>query len=192
MRELGIVKQVQIQRSPLKTGSPRRYSTDPLLVVDALRIAPKGVSGQQPDGGTLLDVHHMDHPQTRNSKGVNGISLNFSAHYDHMRETFGSHMREGCAGENVLVAASGIVTLPTLGATVQVRSSATGQVITLAQVAVAAPCVEFSRYALADETADADHVKAALQALSDGIRGFYAVFDGGTGIIQPGDVLLVE
>jgi hypothetical protein len=99
MQLIGVIKQVQIQRDNLKLGQPpdRTYHTAPLLVVDALRLTDRGVLGQTDDGGSIIDVHHMDHPGSRNRDNANGISFNITGHYAHMRTHFGNHMLDGAA-----------------------------------------------------------------------------------------------
>jgi len=69
MRYVGTIKQVQIQRSPLKTGdsASRVYHPAPLLVVDALRLTSFGAYGLNGDGAEIMDVHHVNHRQSRNN-----------------------------------------------------------------------------------------------------------------------------
>src|SRR5579872_4921739 len=101
MHLLGTVIRLQIQRSSLKVGPPQQHSyfPGPLQAVSELDVSPAGVSG-----AAVLDVHNRDHPETKQShRGVNAISVGFSAHYDAMRERFGEHLTYGIAGENVLV-----------------------------------------------------------------------------------------
>jgi hypothetical protein len=52
MREIGLIKHVQLQRSSLKQGQrPQRYyDPAPLLVVERLLLAPGGVSAVSADG----------------------------------------------------------------------------------------------------------------------------------------------
>ncbi|HJZ46707.1 MAG TPA: hypothetical protein VKE41_06060, partial [Roseiflexaceae bacterium] len=77
MREIGSIKQVQIQRSSLKQGQrPQRYyDPAPLLAVERLRLAPDGVVGLGPAGEQLIDVHHASHPDSKNRQGMNAISI---------------------------------------------------------------------------------------------------------------------
>jgi hypothetical protein len=58
----------------------------------------------------------------------------------------------------------------------------------LRPVLVAAPCVEFSRYALRfpdDARADAT-VTEALRFLDAGMRGFYATYEGEPAVVEVG------
>ena len=97
MREIGLIKHVQLQRSSLKQGQrPHRYyDPAPLLLVERLRLAPGGVSGLSADGLPIIDVHHANHPETKNSLGMNGISIGFTSHYRAMRDQYGAHLSAG-------------------------------------------------------------------------------------------------
>src|SRR5690606_21721652 len=92
MREIGIVKLVQIQQSSLKAGEkPQQYyDPTPLMMVDALEIAPEGVVGLTVDGGRVMDVHNQRHPESKNV-GKNGVSVGFTSHYAFIQERFGAH-----------------------------------------------------------------------------------------------------
>lgn len=195
MELLGAIKRVQIQRDNLKLGTiPNRvYHTDPLLVVDALKITPRGTFGMMADGAKIIDVHHIDHPESRNRGNDNGVSINFTGHYAKMRGKYGDHMLDGVAGENILVDVERIVTLDDLGAEVIIENSLTGDKCTLGNVMIAVPCVEFTYYVL-QERAKGKIIKDTLQFVSDGIRGFYMTLtDGQTNpTIQVGDRVYVS
>src|SRR5258708_756899 len=105
MGEIGLIKHVQLQCSSLKQGQrPQRYyDPSPLRLVERLRLAPAGVSAVSADGIPIIDIHHADHPESKNSLGKNGISLGFTSHYRAMRDRYGAHLTDGCAGENILV-----------------------------------------------------------------------------------------
>ena len=177
MERIGTVVRLQVQTSSLKVGErPRWYDPAPLRSLAALTVTPEGVLGVGEDGATVADVHHARHPQSKNRGGANGISLGFTSHYRAMRERFGAHLVDGIAGENILIetdrrfregdVTGGIVIAAGSGARLMLRP-----------VVVAAPCVEFARYALrfpANARPDAS-VTAALQFLDRGMRGFYAV-----------------
>lgn len=191
MREIGRVKQVQIQRSSLKLGEKptRIYSPTPLLVVDSVSINAHGVTGLMADGGRIIDVHNAQHPSTKNS-GINGVSVSFTGHYRQMRERYGTHLVDGCAGENILVEADRKFSLENLGVRLAFENAHTGEIAYLDDLMVAAPCVEFSHYVhkanLESSPLTADQLKATLQFLSDGMRGFYAT-PFSTALIQAGD-----
>jgi hypothetical protein len=193
-RALGSIAQVQIQRSSLKAGErPNRYyDPAPLLVVPRLRLTVGGVFGLTDDGNEQIDVHHADHSQSKN-RSCNGISIGFTSHYQAMRERFGPYLTDGIAGENILVACDTPVTLDDLGEYLIIET-ADGTRIALGQLMVAAPCVEFSHFAAAqEERLPAEALKATLQFLNDGIRGFYATLDDASegAIVQPGDRVFV-
>ncbi|MDQ2998600.1 MAG: hypothetical protein M3R61_16310 [Chloroflexota bacterium] len=176
MREIGLIKLVQVQRSSLKQGQrPQRYyDPAPLLVVERLLLAPGGVSAVSADGESIIDIHHADHPETKNSLGKNGISFGFTGHYRAMRERYGAHLPDGCAGENILIESDRVWSLDELGTSLIIQR-ADGQLVTLDCLMTAAPCVEFSRFAhLSAEPLTSDQLRTTLQFLDGGMRGFYA------------------
>lgn len=192
MREIGRVKLVQIQRSSLKAGERlnRYYDPAPLLVVARLLVDPEGVAGLTEAGERIIDVHHARHPASKNQQGLNGISASFTSHYQTMRERFGPHLTDGIAGENILVEADRSFTLANLGAALAIQDQDEGSLIYLDALMVAAPCVEFSRFAAEqDEPLPAEVLKATLQFLDGGRRGFYARLAGthDQAIVRAGD-----
>lgn len=176
MREIGLIKHVQLQRSSLKRGQrPQRYyDPTPLLLVERLLLAPGGVSAVSADGEPIIDIHHADHPETKNSLGKNGISIGFTGHYRAMRDRYGAHLTDGCAGENILIESDHVWSIDELGAALVIQR-ADGQLVALADLMIAAPCVEFSRFAhLSAEPLTSDQLRTTLQFLDGGMRGFYA------------------
>src|SRR6185436_12587044 len=127
LRPLGRIVNLQIQRSSLKLGEkPNRwFDPAPLLPVDELALTPNGAIARLPDGGTLLDIHHANHPATRNN-GTNDISVGFTSHYAAMRQRFGPHLPDGIAGENILVESIGVIAPSDLGADLAIRPAAGG------------------------------------------------------------------
>ncbi len=198
MRELGRIKQVQVQRSSLKLESPEYsyYDPAPLLVVESLELTPEGISGITFNGKRIMDVHHANHPASRNHNGTNGVSLGFTSHYETMRTQFGEHMVDGCAGENILIETDSIITLADLGNTLAIQSEETGEFVYLTKFKVAAPCVEFSQFAANHGSPlEAAPLKATLQFLHHGRRGFYATAQAQetTVLVKTGDrVYVVE
>jgi hypothetical protein len=198
MREIGRIKQVQVQRTALKVvRKPHKYyDPAPLLVVETLRIGPEGVIGITADGESVIDVHSAQHPDSRFA-GVNGISLGFTGHYRAMRKRFGEHLVDGCAGENILVEVDKSFALADLGGQtgrVAIVSQESASVLYLSDLQVAAPCVEFTQYA-ANESGplEGKQLQAALQFLDGGQRGFYATLEGNVeGTIRAGDHMLVS
>ena len=176
LRPLGPIVRLQIQRASLKLGEKpnRLYDPAALLEVDALTLTPAGAVALLPDGSALLDVHHTAHPRSRNSDGVNDLSVGFTGHYARMRASFGPHLADGCAGENLLVDYEAQVDLAAIKGGLAIQSA--DDIWTwLHGVRVALPCVEFSTYA-ARPSGPGD-LKAALQFLDHGLRGFYCVYD---------------
>jgi hypothetical protein len=177
LRPLGPIVRLQVQRTRLKQGEkPNRvYDPAPLLEVAALTLTSLGALALLADGSALLDIHHALHPLTRNNGGVNDLSVGFSSHYTHMRGQYGPHLPDGCAGENILVAQDTPVDLAAVQRGLAIQSAATGAWAWLHGVRVALPCVEFSTFAARPAAPEA--LKAALQFLDHGLRGFYCVYD---------------
>ena len=195
MREIGTIKLLQVQRSSLKAGERpyRYYDPTPLRVVDGLLLVPGGVVGLAADGQRVIDVHNADHPASKNQRGVNGISVGFTSHYQAIRECFGSHLTDGCAGENILVEADRTLALGDLGGRLAIETAG-GALVYLADLLVAAPCVEFSQFAVGQgERLPPEALKATLQFLDDGMRGFYASLasDSAEAIVRAGDRVFV-
>jgi len=192
MHYIGTIQFVQIQRESLKAGIPsmRRYDPAPLLIVARLKLTPGVVIGQTVAGEEMIDVHHTDHPRSRN-RDDNFISMGFTGHYALMRERYGDHLTDGIAGENIIVAGDGRVTLDHLGTRLVVETQADEQ-ITLVDMLPIPPCEPFSRFAARRDLAAPD-MKAKLQYLSNGTRGFYIrLMSPNTGaIIQSGDKVYV-
>ena len=176
MREIGLIKHVQLQRASLKQGQrlQRYYDPAPLLLVELLLLAPDGVRAVNADGVPIIDIHHADHSETKHRLGTNGISIGFTSHYRAMRDRYGAHLTDGCAGENILVESDHVWSLDELGATLAIQC-ADGQLVALAGLMTAAPCVEFSRFVhLSAEPLTSDQLRTTLQFLDGGMRGFYA------------------
>lgn len=192
MDVIATVVRLQVQRSRLKPGErgARRYDPAPLLEVRALDVGPRGVVGRPGEGPGqgegVLDVHHADHPDTRNVKLVNGLSLLPRAHYAAMRARFGPHLVDGSAGESVLLDTPGSWTVEALRGPLALET-ADGDLLPLTGATVAAPCIEFSRFCLrlGPDAPVGPEVQAAMGDLSDGVRGFY-VQAGQTGRIETG------
>jgi hypothetical protein len=174
---IGTVIRLQVQRSRLKPGpaTTRVYDPSPLLEVSELAITPRGVIG---DG--VLDVHHADHPDTRNVKLLNGVSVMTVSRYRALRETYGDHLVHGVAGESLLLDTehlddlSGRLVLDTDDGSIELDS------------VHAPPCVEFTRFVLGRGAGDVGpEVMTTLAALDDGARGYY-LRTSGTGTVRAG------
>jgi hypothetical protein len=187
---LGTVARLQVQRSRLKTGprGARVYDPAPLLEVAALEVGPRGVVGQTSDG-PLLDVHHADHPDSRNVRLANGLSLLPRAHATALRARYGPHLVDGTAGESLLLDTEGPWTEADLGGALWLET-VDGGLLELGQVVAAPPCVEFSRFCLRLPVGPVGpDVSQALVDLDGGARGFYAQVRG-SGRVERGARLL--
>jgi len=194
MRPLGPILRLQIQRSSLKTGEkPNRvYDPTPLLPVERLAVTPDGVLGGGGGGAWIVDVHHRAHPATKNEDGIHGVSVGFTSHYAAMRERFGDRITVGCAGENIIVEAGRMVVWEELeqgGGVLAVVGGDGTPKVRLRVLQVAHPCRPFTGYALGTPV-EAEVLKAHLQFLDGGMRGFYCVGEG-SGIVEVGDRLVL-
>ena len=174
MTPLGKIVRLQIQRSRLKLGEKPDQYYDPsaLIVVNELHLTPKGAFAIV-NGEMILDIHHTDHPRTRNSNDANDLSIGFTSHYQAMRKRYGDHLFDGCAGENILVAVSTREDLATLASGLLIQNGDAASAVRLTDLMVALPCAPFSKFAAKSD--DPQTVKGALQFLDDGTRGFYCV-----------------
>ena len=186
---VGTVRRLQVQRSRLKPGpkGQRAYDPSPLLQVDAVQVGPRGLTAT--DG--TLDVHHADHPDSRNVQLVNGLSVLPLAHYELLRARFGPHVVDGSAGESLLLQTVGPLQEADLAGTLLLDTvgpdGAPGEPLELTDGQAAPPCIEFSRWVLGrtpGSTVD-DAVQEAMAFLQDGRRGFYLMASG-TGRVVPG------
>ena len=187
MQEIGNIEMLQVQAGSLKVERNGIKSYDPALLqsVDSIRLEAGGAVALC--GGELLDVHHADHPQTKNRANQNAISIGFTGQYAAMRARFGSHLTNGCAGENILIGADRLLSAAELERDLVIVNQKNEQ-FRLTGLLCAAPCEPFSRFALG---IDAEHsrtqMKRTLQFLDDGMRGFYAHLGGAGGIVAVGD-----
>ena len=140
-------------------------------------------------GEEILDVHHNEHPRTKSEPGRE-VSFGFTGHYGRMRDRYGAHVTTGCAGENILIESARVWKLGDFAAGLVLRTAA-GALLLLEQVTVAAPCVEFSRFSLADPQASPQDLKPVLQFLDDGTRG-YVFTPGGNAEVAIGDILVLR
>lgn len=176
---LGRVINVQVQKSSLKIGDGRRKHFDPapLRAGQALRVehdTVHAVAGEH----SWLDVHCAAHPESRNRGNGDMLSIGFTGHYEVMRERFGAHLCNAVAGENILVEHDGVLQLADLERGLRLVG-ADGRTLDFHRIEVAHPCVEFSRWCLADDEAPGLAVKETLQFLDGGLRGFYCFIDDG-------------
>lgn len=191
MQRIGRVKLVQVQRASLKAG--HLYDPAPLTEVAYLRLTPVGVIGVAADGEEIVDIHNANHAHSRNS-GRNAFSFGFTAHYAQMRQRFGGHMRDGIAGENIIIECDLPFSVEDLGARIAFENPETGRAITLEQPRTMAPCEQFSRYASGKPDLGGAEMKTTLQFLSDGRRGFCATptdFEGEL-TVRAGDLVFVS
>jgi hypothetical protein len=197
VRELGQVKLTQVQPTGLiiNTSSGSTYDPSRRLEVNHLLITPQGIEATTPDGKRVLDIHHTDHPQTR-SVGGDGVSIGFTSHYAAIRTRFGEHMLDGIAGENITIENEDEIWLEDLGQQIAIVNPGSGRKTLLDVKGYAAPCEEFCHFAAGSqhERLPADRLKATLQFMGNGRRGFLLVLSDGqqSAQIQPGDSVVVK
>ncbi len=176
--EIGKIVRLQIQRKGLKIGQKpyRTYDPSPILSVDRLRVTAKGAVALPPNDDTVIDVHHADHPDSKNA-GDNSISIGFASNYMKMRDRFGNHLFDGCAGENILIETDRLINLDVLSRGLALRLGSSDDYLWLGEIKIAPPCVEFSRYSSKMPHAEREAVviKETLQFLDGGMRGYYTM-----------------
>jgi hypothetical protein len=185
---IATVARLQVQRARLKPGpaGERVYDPSPLLEVDALEVGPRGVVGLRPEG-RVVDVHHADHPDTRNRRLANGLSVLPRAHYERLRARYGPHLADGLAGESLLLAGGPLGEADLAG---DLLLEVDEGLLPVDGAVAAPPCVEFARFALGREVGDTGpEVLAALDDLDRGVRGFY-LQPQATGVVRRGARLL--
>lgn len=196
MHQLGRVKLTQIQPNGLiiETPSGNYYNASRRLVVNRLRITPLGIEATTPDGEQVLDIHHINHPDKAYDND-DLVCIGFTSHYAAMRSRFGEHMVDGIAGENIIIDCEQEIWPEDLGQQIAIENSDTGALTSLNMVSFAAPCDEFSHFAANSQDArlPADELKATLQFLGNGRRGYLLVMSEGqeTSIVQPGDKIFI-
>ena len=181
IKELGIVKLVQIQPNGLIIDTPNGdfYDATRRVEVDCLLVTPLGIEAILPTGETVLDIHHIHHPDKAYKDDL--ISIGFTSHYAAMRERFGDHMQDGTAGENIIIECDREIWLDDLGQQVVIENAETGGQTLLDILRIAKPCNEFSHFAANSQhqRLPADELKSTLQFLNHGRRGFLlALADG--------------
>jgi hypothetical protein len=192
IRQLGTVKQVQIQPERMIVSSPNGSTFDPTHRITAERVVvtADGVSILLPGDDTVLDVHHRSHADSRYKPG-NAVSIGFTSHYRAMREQFGPHLVDGSAGENILIDFDQEVWLEDLGKLLLFENQVTGKSALLDVHRIAAPCEPFTHFAAdsQERRLPMDELKSHLQFLGAGRRGFLLTLHPGQTevFIQPGD-----
>ena len=187
------IVRLQVQTEPLKVGRAplRRYDPSAIESVHRLEVGPLGVVGLAERLGSVLDVHHVEHPRSRDRRGIGGVSVIGTGDYTRLRRRYGDHLTEGIAGETILVEApDGLAGRPMPP---EVTVLTAGGPITLTDFRVAEPCVEFSRFCLGQEPSGVvdEAVRQALVDLDGGARGYRGVA-AGDGVVGLDDQLEID
>jgi len=165
---LGPIVRLQVHRNAVKANEA--YDPKPLVSVDLASFDAGGMIGW--DGTAwLVDNHHRSHPDGGDAPR-RSLSIGFTSHYDAMEERFGTTVQPGIGAENVIIDVDDLVPLERLQGGIEIRTHS-GDVVTLRQPLVAAPCREFTSYLLGlGRRAERAEVAADLEFLSAGMRGF--------------------
>ena len=186
------IVRLQVQRDPLKVGKAplRTYRPAAIVPVDRLVAGPRGVHGVTADGAEIIDVHHQDHPRSRDRRGRAGVLFMGTGDYVALRARYGEHVTDGIAGETMLLDAP--AGLARLGLPPVATVFTADGPLELRDVREAAPCVEFSRFCLRQEPSPVvdDAVRQTLVELDFGARGYRSVA-AGAATIRVGDVVSV-
>ena len=194
IHQLGQVMMTQVQPTGLIIKTPTGYIYDPTrrMEVAQLFLTHQGIEAETPQGERILDIHHAAHPGTHN-EGDNAISIGFTSHYAQMRARFGSHMQDGIAGENIIIASEEEIWLDDLGSHLIIQDPNGARKVVLDLIKFAAPCEEFSHYAADSqgERLPAEKLKSTLQFLGNGRRGFLLTLneDQAPELVKPGDIV---
>ncbi|AZI59265.1 hypothetical protein EH165_15085 [Nakamurella antarctica] len=188
MKLLGTIVRLQVQREPLKVGKAplREFRTDSLVPVARLLATTAGVVGVTLDGEHVLDVHHQDHPRTRDRRGTAGFTIMSVGDYRWLESAYGLQQADQAAGNTILIDAEEPLAFRDFSAGLIVRTE--GGDLDLDQVRVADPCVEFSRFCMGlrpDSVIDGP-VLHTLSELDHGRRGYRGQV-AGEGLIAVGD-----
>jgi len=200
LRKLGHVKLVQLQPQGLiieSDDTPSGYLYDPsrLLEVNQLIINPLGIEATTNAGEHVLDIHHINHPD-KEYDDDDLVCIAFTSHYEAMRARFGAHLVDGIAGENIIIECEQEIWPEDLSQQIIIENSKTGYQMKLEMVSHANPCQEFSQFVLDTpyKKPAADKMKATLQFLGNGRRGFLFVMQKGqeAATVQAGDKVFVQ
>jgi hypothetical protein len=193
-REIGPAVLLQVQRGPLKVSHNGRklYKPEGVLVsCDRFELSCEGVTASL-DGQTVWDVHHARHPNSRN-RDTNPLSIGFTGHYAQLQARFGSHLKLGIAGENIIVQSDRVLTEDDFAGRVAFRA-ADGSLTVIENLYAIPPCRPFASFCLDDlEDEIAPQTMAeTLRWLHTGLRGFCGQPVGeAVREIRVGDIMLI-
>lgn len=196
MEKIGTIEQLQIQQNPLKTqGNDKNIIYDPsgIMVLQEIRLTTFGIVGILDflnKEMAYLDVHHLRHPRSR-FRGDNKISIGFSGHYQQMRKEFGAHLRDGSAGENIIIKSNRLVSPEELGQRLAIQSRINDSLIYLSDIKPIPPCEPFVRFARDRPAGSPRETQSDLKFVSGGLRGYYAEVESAPeeAIVRLGDTV---
>jgi hypothetical protein len=192
-QEIGKIVQLQIQTRSMKRLEEGRKIYQPevaLRTVEQFHVDCNGATAKI-DGEQIIDKHNATHPVTHNN-GSNPISVGFTRHYTEMQDRFGEHVALGIAGENIIIETDHHFTEEDMAGEVAFRGI-DGQLIIMQDLFAMPPCEPFTRFCLQNEQSGASEVKAGLQFLNHGMRGFAGKpHNDQPLVIQVGDTVLLR
>jgi hypothetical protein len=198
MHRLGSIVRLQVQRTslkrplPLDEGGGLYYDPSGLVEVPALMLTAAGIVGLMANLQQTVDVHHVDHPMSRSKNGTNSISFGFTSHYASIRDYFAARIPDGVAGENLIIETDASIDLQALSDGLIMKVQGDSDVL-VRGFSVAEPCVEFTQYCLGHSRANTpEDIRAGLQFLRRGTRGFYAGYAGRTVVLRLGDEVFLS
>jgi len=165
------------------------YDTGALAPADQLLLTPDGPYGLV-ENAWIMDRHHRHHPASRHWHAEDVLSFGFSAHYDHMSETF-RPIPLGIAGENIIIETESMIGIEDIEGGMRIQTG-TGT-IDMVDPAVAEPCVEFTRFLTERPDADAYEMKPWREKLKHGVRGFVVGITANSPFaVNVGDLVLAK
>ena len=168
---LGAVALLQVHGDQVKRR--QGYDPAPLIQVDEASVDHHGMLGWTGDAW-VVDKHHQAWPEPGPRRP---LSIGFTSHYAKMRNRYWD-IALGAAGENIVIAADGVVALDDLGEKLIVRSK--WSEVVLLPVKVAKPCLQFSSYMRRmREVGTYEELRDDLAFLGEGTRGFIVTMDEG-------------
>lgn len=170
---IGRIVRLQVQTQSVKQDLPdgtRVYRpADALLQVETLQVDAQGAIVTH-NGQTIIDKHHARHPDSHHN-GSNPISVGFSTHYERIRRRFGTDIQLGMAAENIIVETARFLEEADLTGELAIRGT-DGTLTIINDLYGIPPCRPFTIYCLGDQQPEAADLKAGLQFLTGGMRGF--------------------
>ncbi len=185
---IGRVSALRLAVADLKLGNGP-YDPSRLRETPEMWLTPRGCVAEQ-GGLHVLDIHHLDHPGPRRNgpSDRRTVSVGFTSHHDHMAREFG-HDRGRDAAENLVIETDRCFSEADLAGGVTILGD--HDPVVLRDLAVCAPCVQFSGYMTGSP--EPSVLSDALRRLDAGVRGFVTGLGHLTGpvVVRVGDEVVL-